>query len=343
MLAWQLAPHDPAPPTRTSSRPPTTSSPTGRAPRRSAGRTRAATHPRRSPRRSPVSCARPTSRSANGDDASAKQYLRDRRRVAAQGRSPGPSPATARSSLAVLPAPDQGRQPNTGTTYNDRRQRAGRRRPAARRRPELPGTRPPRRQAAPTTRPILNTIKVVDQQLGVHDAERRVLAPVQLRRVRREAPTAAPWNIGFNPRAPDDSARIWPIFAGERGEYELAAGQPRNAQLAAMAADRQRRLPARRAGLGQQPAGRAPRLRAGRAGTLSATPLAWSHAQYIRLAWSIPPARLSSSRRSSPAATRALTASCLLANVLTSKHSKRRGHDDQRDREFPIDGQPDVR
>jgi glucoamylase len=89
---------------------------------------------------------------------------------------------------------------------------------------------------------------------------------------------------------PDDSdltlGRAWPIFAGERGEYELAAGRPAQARLQAMAAS------ANDGGMIPEQVwdGRPPTGTAGRAAgtpTLSATPLAWSHAQLLRLAWSI--------------------------------------------------------
>jgi glucoamylase len=66
----------------------------------------------------------------------------------------------------------------------------------------------------------------------------------------------------------DDQPRLF--LTGERGEYELAAGRPATAQLAAMAAA------ANDGGmLPEQP------------GTRSATPHAWTHAQLVRLAWSI--------------------------------------------------------
>jgi glucoamylase len=77
--------------------------------------------------------------------------------------------------------------------------------------------------------------------------------------------------------------RLWPILAGERGEYELLAGRPADAHLRAMATAAN--------GGGMIPEqvwdGRAPTSRPAGAGTSSATPLAWSHAQLVRLAWSI--------------------------------------------------------
>jgi glucoamylase len=81
--------------------------------------------------------------------------------------------------------------------------------------------------------------------------------------------------------------RVWPIFAGERGEYLLAADKPgASSHLEAIAK-------AGNAGymLPEQvwddfpPSGK-PGFPRGE-GTFSATPLAWTHAQFIRLAWSI--------------------------------------------------------
>ena len=90
--------------------------------------------------------------------------------------------------------------------------------------------------------------------------------------------------------------RVWPIFAGERGEYELAAGELSGATRAARAAAGAR-LDAIAATAGDGlmlpeqvwddnppsgTAGFAPGT-----GTGSATPLGWTHAQFVRLAWSI--------------------------------------------------------
>jgi glucoamylase len=87
---------------------------------------------------------------------------------------------------------------------------------------------------------------------------------------------------------PGNTGRLWPIFAGERGEYELAAGDPTSAmgRLRAIAAT------ANRGGMlpeqvwdDHPPAGQ-PGFEPG-SGTFSATPLGWTHAQLIRLAWSL--------------------------------------------------------
>jgi glucoamylase len=145
----------------------------------------------------------------------------------------------------------------------------------------------------PATDPnVVATLAVVDTQLGVPTS-----SPKFWHRYNRdgygEQPNGGSWDIGFPP-APLDSpwssqatiGRIWPIFAGERGEYELAAGQPATARLAAMAATgNDGYLLPEQVWDAFPPSGSdgfAPLT-----GTFSATPLAWSHAQFIRLAWSI--------------------------------------------------------
>jgi glucoamylase len=108
-----------------------------------------------------------------------------------------------------------------------------------------------------------------------------------------EQPDGSPWDIGFDPCGVSTCTepqatigRIWPIFAGERGEYELAAGGAAAGRLQSMADTGNpgymlpeqvwdENLPSGQSGFTPGE------------GTFSATPLAWSHAQYIRLAWSI--------------------------------------------------------
>jgi glucoamylase len=138
----------------------------------------------------------------------------------------------------------------------------------------------------PASDPVIaNTVKVVDAQLGVTTAN-----GVFWHRYNGdgygETRTGAPWDIGFPAGSQTTIGRVWPIFAGERGEYELAGGHPATARLAAIAG-------AANAGdlLPEQvwddnpPSGQ-PGFPSGE-GTFSATPLAWSHAQFVRLAWSI--------------------------------------------------------
>ncbi|WP_158882129.1 glycoside hydrolase family 15 protein [Amycolatopsis anabasis] len=97
-----------------------------------------------------------------------------------------------------------------------------------------------------------------------------------------------PWDFTFPPESRTTFGRLWPLLAGERGEYDLANGDP------ATAANRLRDL-----GRVSTPGGTMPEQvwdenpPSGQPGfrpgtpTASATPLAWTHAQYLRLAWSV--------------------------------------------------------
>jgi glucoamylase len=82
--------------------------------------------------------------------------------------------------------------------------------------------------------------------------------------------------------------RGWPLLTGERGEYQLAAGSPAQNDLDTMtrSADDQSQLLPEQVWDNQAPSGSGPDFQPGEP-TFSATPLAWAHAQYIRLAWSI--------------------------------------------------------
>ena len=140
---------------------------------------------------------------------------------------------------------------------------------------------------------IVSTLAVVDAQLAADTPNGRFWHRFSFDGY-GEQKDGSEWNFGF----PDNESevwennttigRVWPLFAGERGEYELAAGQPGAARerLAAMA---------RAGGDGhmipeqvwdQFPPSGQPGFPKGEA-TLSASPLAWSHAQFVRLAWSI--------------------------------------------------------
>ena len=128
---------------------------------------------------------------------------------------------------------------------------------------------------------ILNTLAVVDARL------------------RSQTPNGAFWHRftydGYGERANGTGwaltkensrltfGRLWPIFAGERGEYELLAGRPADTYLKSIAdaGNDGGMIPE------QVWDGRPPTSRPAGEGTFSATPLAWSHAQLVRLAWSI--------------------------------------------------------
>jgi glucoamylase len=136
----------------------------------------------------------------------------------------------------------------------------------------------------PDDHTVRNTIAVVDSQLGVgtpngtfwhrfnHDGY-------------GETREGGPWDI-----SPPDTfrtlGRAWPIFAGERGEYEVAAGRPAQDRLAAMAGSANGGYMMPEQVWDQNPPSGRPGFPRGE-GTFSATPLAWSHAQFVRLAWSM--------------------------------------------------------
>jgi glucoamylase len=131
---------------------------------------------------------------------------------------------------------------------------------------------------------ILNSIAVVDDQIKVDTPNGEFWHRFNFDGY-GETADGEPWN-SFPAGSMTTIGRAWPIFAGERGEYELAAGGSATARLAAMAgaANEGGMLP-EQVWDDNPPSGQ-PGFPTGE-GTLSATPLAWSHAQFVRLAWSI--------------------------------------------------------
>jgi len=131
---------------------------------------------------------------------------------------------------------------------------------------------------------ILNSIAVADDRLAVDTPNGRFWHRFDFDGY-GEQRNGAPWD-SFPPDSQATLGRAWPIFAGERGEYQLASGGSATANLAAMAgAANDGFLIPEQVWDDQPPAGQ-PGFPPGE-GTLSATPLAWSHAQFVRLAWSI--------------------------------------------------------
>ncbi|SEM03127.1 glucoamylase [Stigmatella aurantiaca] len=131
---------------------------------------------------------------------------------------------------------------------------------------------------------IVQTLPVVDAQLGVQTPQ-----GLLWRRYNHdgygETREGGEWFIS-EPDTGKTFGRAWPIFAGERGEYALAAGLPAEGYLATMAGSRNAgyMLP-EQVWDGRPPTGQ-PGFVAGQ-GTFSATPLLWTHAQFVRLAWSL--------------------------------------------------------
>jgi glycosyl hydrolase family 15/glucodextranase-like protein len=109
---------------------------------------------------------------------------------------------------------------------------------------------------------ILNTISVVDQQLAVDTPNGRFWHRANFDGYGEQL-DGQPWN-SFPPDTRATRGRAWPIFSGERGEYNLAAGLPATAQLKAMAGAANEGEPDPRAGLGRPAAVGPAGLHAGR-------------------------------------------------------------------------------
>lgn len=100
-----------------------------------------------------------------------------------------------------------------------------------------------------------------------------------------ETRTGGEWTI-TDPGTHRTLGRGWPILTGERGEYAVTAGADASGYLEAMAAATgDSGMLAEQVWDGRPPTGAAC-CPAGE-GTRSATPLVWSHAQLVRLAWTI--------------------------------------------------------
>jgi glucoamylase len=132
---------------------------------------------------------------------------------------------------------------------------------------------------------IRNTVKVVDDHLGVQTPNgefwHRYTGDGY-----GEMADGANWDIDQVPGSQSTIGRIWPIFAGERGEYELLAGGPARSRLASMAGAANDGFMIPEQVWDENPPSGQPGFPRGE-GTFSATPLAWSHAQFLRLAWSL--------------------------------------------------------
>jgi glucoamylase len=131
---------------------------------------------------------------------------------------------------------------------------------------------------------IVESLPVVDQQLEVMTPE----GPLWHRYNQDgygETKSGGNWDVS-QPDTFGTIGRVWPIFAGERGEYTIAARGDATSFLTTMAgAANDAKLIPEQVWDNNPPAGE-PGFVTGQ-GTFSATPLAWSHAQFIRLAWSI--------------------------------------------------------
>lgn len=131
---------------------------------------------------------------------------------------------------------------------------------------------------------VVSTLDVVDDQLRVDTPN----GPFWRRFTRDgygETRTGGQWTI-TDPGSHTTLGRGWPILTGERGEYAVVAGQDASAYLAAMAAaSGPSDMLSEQVWDNRPPTGE-PCCAAGE-GTRAATPLTWSHAGLVRLAWTI--------------------------------------------------------
>ncbi|MFC7492808.1 MULTISPECIES: glycoside hydrolase family 15 protein [unclassified Nocardioides] len=142
----------------------------------------------------------------------------------------------------------------------------------------------------PATDPaVVNSLAVVDEQLKVDTPN----GPFWHRFTRDgygETRAGGEWVI-TDPGTGRTLGRGWPILTGERGEYAVAAGEDATPYLDAMAAAAgESDMISEQVWDGRAPTGRAC-CPAGE-GTRAATPLVWSHAQLVRLAWAIQSERI---------------------------------------------------
>jgi glucoamylase len=133
---------------------------------------------------------------------------------------------------------------------------------------------------------VVNTNEVVDRELSYDTPNGRFWhrASFDGYGERRDGTQWEP----VEPGSGETVGRGWPLLGGERGEYSLLAGQPAQGYLDTMmrAADDQSLFMAEQVWDLNKPVGTSAQFVPGEP-THSATPLAWTHAQFVRLARSI--------------------------------------------------------
>jgi glucoamylase len=136
----------------------------------------------------------------------------------------------------------------------------------------------------PSDPDVVNSLAVVDAQLGVATRRGFFWHRASFDGFGEQL-DGSQWEFDEPPGSLVSRGRAWPLLSGERGEYEIAAGDLRaaSARLAAMA-----RTTGPGGMLPEQVWDHTPPAGPGRfepgTPTFSATPLAWTHAQYLRLA-----------------------------------------------------------
>jgi glucoamylase len=132
---------------------------------------------------------------------------------------------------------------------------------------------------------VVNTLGVVDRQLGVPTAHGLYWHRASFDGY-GEKVDGSPWDFGLPDGSRITRGRAWPLLNGERGEYAIEAGNVAAArrQLGRIAAAAGPGLMLPEQVWDHQPPGGTDGFVPGTP-TTSATPLAWTHAQFVRLAW----------------------------------------------------------
>ena len=256
---------------------------------RSAGRTRPATRPRASPPQiAGLVCAAQIAQ-ANGATDDAAHYRVDRRRLA-----PAPRPLDRdHQRAAVDVARTSCGSARTATPTRARPTRsptAVRPSTSARSWTRASWSSSASASCAPTTPTCVSSLPVVDRELGVDTPNGRVLAPLQPRRLRRDRRRPAVRDQRRH-RAPvaDLRGRARRVRARRGAAAGRPRGRPRGRDDTPRRhrQHRQRRARCSPSRCGTTTRRPAPTAATPGTGTGSATPLGWTHAQFIRLAWSI--------------------------------------------------------
>jgi len=141
----------------------------------------------------------------------------------------------------------------------------------------------------PKDRAIRNTLRVVDKTISKRTPAGRFWHRFSFDGY-GETADGGDWVIQGD-GTPKTYGRLWPLLSGERGEYAIAAGLPASRYLRTMASTTTPGfMMAEQVWDGRSHTGQAGH----RIGTVtrSATPLLWTHAQYVRLAWNLQRGRL---------------------------------------------------
>jgi glucoamylase len=137
--------------------------------------------------------------------------------------------------------------------------------------------------AAPS---VVNTLGLIDDQLGYTTANGQFWHRSSFDGYGEKA-DGSQWEP-VDPGSRETIGRGWPLLTGERGEYELAAGLDAQVRLDTMArsADDSSYFLPEQVWDDQPPSAAGGPFVPGEP-TFSATPLSWTHAGFIRLAWAI--------------------------------------------------------